>query len=339
MNRNLVGHDKAITLLEGARRRGNLAHAYLLVGPPGVGKMTLALELAMAVNCPAAEPPCGQCRSCRRIAGGKHCDVRTISLATIPRNQDGTARKEVGIDDIKQLQNDASLPPFEGRRKLFIIDGAEHLSSAAANCLLKTLEEPPSGVILVLLSAREDRLLPTVVSRCQRIEMLPLPAAELEAALRQRGIAPEKAAVLARLSRGCPGWALAAAADSSILDQRSQELEPLLSLEHAGLEQRFAAAGRMAARFQKQREKVEAGLELWQNWWRDLLLVKNGAGQLATNADRVGRLQEGAGVYALEEIRRAIVSLREARRRLEQNVNPRLALEVLMLEMPGRPTQ
>ncbi len=333
---DLIGHEKAVALLDGARRRDNLAHAYLLVGPAGVGKMALALAVARAVNCTGAEPPCGQCRSCQRIAAGKHADVRVISLSEAARTEDGGARKEIGIDDIKQLQSEAMLPAFEGRRKLFIIDGAEHLSAPAANCLLKTLEEPPSGVILLLLTAREDRLLPTVVSRCQRLEMLPLSPPVLEAALQARGVPAASARTLAYLSRGCPGWALKAAADRGVLEQRDRDLEEMLNLERSGLEQRFAVAGRLAARFQKQRDKVEQGLDLWQTWWRDLLLVKNGAAPLASNVDRAALLEQNAGAYGLGEIRRALVSLRDARRQLEQNGNPRLVLEVLMLEMPGR---
>lgn len=331
----VLGQAKTIAMLDGAWRSGHLAHAYLLVGPSGVGKRTLALNLAQALNCTGAEPPCGECRPCQRIISGKHSDVRIITLKDEKSSQEGSSRKEISIDEIKQLQIDASLPPFEGRRKVFIIDGAEYLSQDAANRLLKTLEEPPAGVVLLLLAAREDRLLPTVVSRCQKIEMLPLSPSVLEAFLRERGIEARQARMLSRLSQGCPGWALSALADNNFLEQYFQQLRELLSLEEASLEKRFALAARMAVRFQRQREKVEEALDLWLAWWHDLLLMKNGVLDFISNVNQEGLLRERAQMYRLEEIRKMITSLREARKQLEWNANPRLVLEVLMLELPG----
>lgn len=331
----VIGHEKAVALFDGARRLDHLAHAYLLVGPAAVGKKALAMDLARALNCTGPEPPCGVCRSCLRISAGKHSDVRVISLKDDKKAEEGGTRKEIGIDDIKQLQNDASLPPFEGRRKVFIIDGAESMSSAAANCLLKTLEEPPPAVILLLLTAREDRLLLTVVSRCQRVEMLPLPPPVLEGLLQQRGMESGRARLLACLSRGCPGWALTAASDGGFQEQYSRQIDELLSVEEAGPENRFALAARLAVRFAKQREKVEEALDLWVNWWRDVLLVKNGVPDLVTNVDRIEVLRRKAADYSPVVIRDTIVHIRAARKQLESNANPRLVLEVLMLAIPA----
>lgn len=343
---NIIGQDKALAMLDGARRQERLAHAYLLVGPRGVGKRTLALNLAQAVNCTGQDPPCGQCQSCRRISGSKHSDVRVIVLKDVSGAEDGGSRrdigpddikqrKEIGIDDIKQLQSEASLPPFEGLRKVFIIDGAEHLSAPAANCLLKTLEEPPAGVIIFLLAAREDKLLPTVVSRCQRVELLPLPPPVLEGLLAERwGVERERARLLARLSRGCTGWAVTAGEDKSFLEQYFQQLQELIALEEAGLERRFAVAARMAARFQKQREKTEETLALWLGWWHDLLLMKSGVRDSIVNVNQEGLLEQKARLYSLEAIKSFMNALRKARQQLEWNANARLVLEVLMLELP-----
>jgi len=194
----VVGQDRVVSLLQRSLAKGAIAHAYLLVGPQHVGKMTLAINLAQALNCEVAEPPCGECVSCQKIASAKHPDVQTIGLTSNNNSAEAKLRGEISIDQIREMQHSANLPPFEGRCKVFIIDGAELLSNEAANCLLKTLEEPVGKVIFVLLTSN-DRLLPaTVVSRCQRLELLPLAVSEVETVLNGRGdIEPQKAKLLA----------------------------------------------------------------------------------------------------------------------------------------------
>ncbi|MDZ4245593.1 MAG: DNA polymerase III subunit, partial [Dehalococcoidia bacterium] len=330
---NIIGQDKAITALEGAMRTGHLSHAYLIVGPPKAGKGTLAVRLAQALNCTGETPPCEECKNCRRIVSGKHADVITISLLNAV-SEEGSSRKEIGIDSIKRLQNDAYLPPFEGKRKVFIIDGAEYLSQPAANCLLKTLEEPPPGVTILLVASREEQLLPTIVSRCQRIELLPVPSATLQIALEEGySVGTEQARLLSILSRGCPGWALAAIADSDFLEAHYRQVSDLIALEEAGIEQRFAAAAKLTVNFSQQREKVDELLVLWLNWWHDVLLVSMGVRDFISHINLENVLEERARLYTMEEINKFLSRLRETRQYLEWNVNPRLVMEVLMLEL------
>jgi len=299
--------------------------------------MTLALNLAQAMNCQAAEPPCGECAACQKIALANHADVQIIGLTPNRDSAKANTRVEIGIDQIRQMQHSASLPPFEGRYKIFIIDGAERLSTEAANCLLKTLEEPVGKVIFILLTTN-DRLLPaTVVSRCQRLELSPMAASEVEAALNSGwGIEPQKAKLLARLSHGCLGWAVSAALDDDLLKLRAQKIDRFFDITEADYEERFAYASQLAVQFSQNREMVQGELDLWLDWWRDLLLVKVECSDIITNVDLEARLIEVARSYSLAQIKAVISSLQAAGEQLRQNANPRLVLEVLMLDIPRR---
>jgi len=330
---SVIGQTRALSLLKRGLEAGSLAHAYLFVGPAHVGKMALAVNLAQALNCEAAESPCGECLSCQKVASGKHADVQTIGLSQA-NSAESKPRAEISIDEIRDLQHSANLPPFEGKCKVFIIDGAELLSTEAANCLLKTLEEPVGKVVFVLLTTNEQLLPATVVSRCQRVELLPLAAAEVESALKKNwGVEPQKARLLSRLSHGCLGWAVRAL-DDGLLSQRTERLGELVEIIHADYEGRFAGAAQLAAEFAENRELVQEKLALWLDWWRDLVLVKVGSADFITNVDQVATLTDMAKTYSLAQIRNAIENIRVASAQLRLNANPRLVLEVLMLNLP-----
>jgi DNA polymerase-3 subunit delta' len=328
----VIGQGRAVSLLQQSLKAGRLAHAYLLVGPQHVGKMTLAIKLAQALNCEAEEKPCLKCTACKKIAAGTHADVIVIGLA---QNADEAEAKLIGIDQIKEVQHAASLPPFEGKHKVFIIDGAELLSTEAANCLLKTLEEPEAKVTFILLTTNDRLLLPTVVSRCQCLELTPLPLKEeVEALVETKKITPERARLLAGLSHGCPGWALTAAEDTNTLQRRNEEVNRLVGVIKDDYEGRFDYAGKLAAGFSQNRGAVYETLERWLDYWRDLLLVKLGSEETITNIDRKEELREMAGGYQPGQIKDCIESIRRTGEQLRQNVNTRLALEVLMLDIP-----
>ena len=332
----LVGQDRAVTLLQRNLEQGSVAHAYLLVGPSHVGKMTLALELAQALNCQEAEPPCGECDACQRVAAGNHADVQVIGLSSNGNSND-KPRTEISIEQVRDMQHDASLPPFEGSYKVFVIDGAEMMSNEAANCLLKTLEEPSAGVVFILLAANDSFLPDTVVSRCQRLELRPLPTSQVAAALgERRSLESTKTELLSRLCHGRLGWALTAADDESLLERRDQLVEKLLEIIRGDNEARFDYAAQLAAQFGKNRAAVREVLDLWLDWWRDLLLVRLGSTDTITNVDHEAELVEMAQDYSLSQIRAFIANIQSAAEQLEQNANPRLALEVLMLGIPGR---
>jgi len=332
----VVGHNRAVSLLQRSLERGTLSHAYLFVGLPHVGKMTLALALAQALNCAAAEPPCGECDPCRKIALAKHADVQIIGLDSPGNSADDKVRTEIGIDQIRQVQSSASLPPFEGRCKVFIVDGAEHLSLEAANCLLKTLEEPVGRVVFILLATGERFLPATVVSRCQRLALAPLAASEVEATLKKLGVEPQKAKLLARLCHGCLGWAISAASDGGLLQQRAERLDMLFDILGADYEARFTYALHLAAQFSQSRDSVYEVLDSWLDWWRDLMLFKVGCKDAITNVDFEAMIVEQAKDFGLAEIKEVINRLQMAGGQLRLNANPQLVLETLMLNIPRR---
>jgi len=325
----VVGQSRVVSLLQRSLEQGSVAHAYLVIGPPHVGKMTLALNLAQALNCQAADPPCGLCDSCQKIASGKHADVQIIGLDS------AGSSTEISIDQIRQMQHSSNLPPFEGRYKVFIIDRAELLSTEAANCLLKTLEEPAGGVIFILLTTSGGVLPATVVSRCQQLELPPLPTSQVEAVLSQRwGVERQRAGLLARLCHGCLGWAISVAFDDSLLQQRAERIEGLLNIISGDYEARFGYVTRLVAWFSQSRGLVQEILDLWLDWWRDLLLVKLGSSDGVTNIDHEAMLVNMARGYRLAQIRAVINGIQAAGGQLRQNANPRLVFEVLMLSIP-----
>ena len=330
----VTGQNPLVSLFNRSLETGTLAHAYLLVGPTHVGKMTLAVNLAMALNCEQADPPCLECPSCVKITTANHPDVIVISLL---KNGDAAEAKLISIDQIKELQHAANLPPFEGKHKVFIIDGAELMSVDAANCLLKTLEEPVAGVTFILLTTNEQLLPETVVSRCQRLELRRLSTEEIETALIiTHGVAPERARLLAGLSHGCLGWALSVAADESLLTHRNESLDKLINILDANYTDRFDSVTRMASQFTQNRAAIYDTLELWTDFWRDLMLVKLDCPDLITNIDRKSEIIKLAGEYRLTQITFSIKSIRMTAEQLSRNANPRLALEVLMLDIPGK---
>jgi DNA polymerase-3 subunit delta' len=331
----IIGQDEAISLFTEGIRKGSLSHAYLFTGLPHTGKMTLALELAKAVNCTAQDVPCGSCNSCERIESGKHVDVRIINLATSTEERD-KPRAEIGIDVFRDdIIKQVSLPPFEGKYRVYIFEGAENFSPEAANCFLKTLEEPLGRVLFVLLTTDEKLLPATVVSRCQRIKLKPLPFPEIESVLKDRyGLAPEKAKLIAHLSHGAAGWAVAAAEDEMLLEEQAETVGKAISLTQAGYEERFSYAAALALQFAKRNGLTEEFLDSLLDFWHDLLLVKLGTLNIITNVNILPELTKSGGNFALEEIRNFIGDIRAAKRQLELNASPRLVLEVLMLNMP-----
>jgi DNA polymerase-3 subunit delta' len=331
---NIIGHEHAIDILRRTLSAEQVRHAYLFAGPERIGKGVLARRFAQTLLCtggtdPGISPsdPCNNCLSCRKVLHGNHPDVHVIA-----RPAD---KQFIVIEQIRELQGSAARKTLEGRRNIFIIDGAHEMNAQSANCLLKTLEEPELDVILLLTVPDAGLLLPTILSRVQLISMQLLTVSQIKNALVERWEAEaNEAALIAALAAGRMGWAVQAMEDEEMLEERSEQLNLLTKALSANKVQRFDIVQESVKRFGNDGEKVRGLLELWLLWWRDMILTANNSLDLTVNVDKRDLLKTQAlklGSVKAEQMVRAILRTQEA---LDQNVNARFALEVLMLDMP-----
>jgi DNA polymerase-3 subunit delta' len=328
--KSVVGHHASQRLLAREALSGQVSHAYLITGPEQIGKTTLALELARLLQCQGRDfsspEPCGACDSCRKISAGSHPDVR---LVVRPAD-----KRILSVELVREVIHAANLAPSIGPWRIFILPEIERMAAASANALLKTLEEPPERVVLLLTCSEPEALLPTVVSRCQLVPTQPPSLDEIRHALVERwNIEPQRAEQLAALSHGRIGWAVEAAQHPDIERARSESLARLVSLTGASRDERLRAAGTLASDTDAAREAVE----LWLFWWRDVVLAACGArglasaGEARAEAERQGH---ALGVELAQGFLSALVAAREA---LEANANPLLTIEALLLDLPVLP--
>jgi len=319
----IVGHEWAVGLLEQSMRANRVGHAYLFTGPPHIGKTALAMAFAQALVCQRrAGYPCGECGACLRILDARYPDVQCIAAQ----------KTAIQIDQVRSLQADAALSPLEGRYKVFVIQEIERATPPAANALLKILEEPPPHVILLLTTSRRDRVLPTVVSRCQVMDLRPLAQAQVQEALVRRWSAePDQALLLSRLSCGALGWAVGVLGDVNHWQIRTRLLDEFQSFAARDVLQRLSYADALS----RQKDDLETVLGMWTTWWRDVLLMQQGLADAIVNLDRRAQLAQQADLHSPEAVAGALKDLSETFRRLNANVNTRLALDVLMLRLPA----
>jgi DNA polymerase III subunit delta' len=346
----IVGHERAVDLLRRAVQSRRIGHAYLISGPLGVGKRTLALRLAQALNCerlgpgapgasPAGNPlsgddgadtsmpPCGACRRCRLIASEAHPEVRVVSVQA--------PHRVIRVADVESIQADAALRAADVYRKVYVLEQAELLHPDAANRLLKTIEEPPSSVVMILTTIDPQATLETIVSRCQHLRLRPLKRDRLTAHLADvTDLAQDRAELIAALADGCVGRAMSLATDERALERRSRILDELAVVLDGDRIARLQYARTLGDRWSKDQDGIREILNIWLRWWRDLLLVHSGLDGRVVNLDRRAELGRMARLVSPSEAGAAVECVRDTLQMLDQNVNARLALDVVTLDLP-----
>ena len=326
MNWGMYGHEWAVHLLKQHILEDRLRHAYLFSGPRGVGKRTLALRLAQAINCPqptAKAEPCGICSTCRRLGQMIYPD-----LAVVHAEAEGETLK---VDQVRELQRTLALTPYEGHYRVGLLLRFEEAHPSAANALLKTLEEPNPQVVLILTANSTELLLPTIVSRCEVIRLGSIPVELISSVLRREyGIAEDQARLLAHLSNGSPGVAIALYQQPALLSQREIWLEEQRKLLSANRVARFTYAENLG----KDKEKSRQVLQTWLSLWRDVLLRCSGASTPLTNIDRESEIDQLASRLDLTAAQQVTTAITRALNQIDMNLNLRLTLEVLLLDLP-----
>jgi DNA polymerase-3 subunit delta' len=315
---------------------GQIGQCYLLSGPKGVGKSALARAFAQALMCEQPDPddvttPCGVCRSCRNVLRNVHTDIEQFNLQAQATLLEGKVGKgsTLTIEMVRQMRAAAALLPLEASRRLVIVDDAETLLEPAQQALLKTLEEPPLTVTILVLCDEPEALLATVRSRCQEITVRPQPLSTIAEALVMRGVAEEQATEIAVLSRGSAAWAVAAVDDRALLTARREARAAAAAWLAGSSYDRLATAYRLGDQFTKRRDDVIATVQMVVQLLREELLRVAGESALRQDDDRI--TSEGT----LATLARALSSTLQCLSDFDANVRPRLAMEAMVLAWPN----
>ena len=328
MDWNLVGHDWAVKMLKQHITEGQVRHAYLFAGPIGIGRRTLALRFAQAVNCTNVDEnhePCGECRICRQFERMQHPDM------TVVQSEDGSS--SIKVEQIRDLQRTLSLTPIEAQYRVALLLNFQEATESAQNALLKTLEEAPSRVILLMTADSVDHLLPTIISRCEILRMRTMPAVQLKSYLAQSyPVSDAEAEVFASVSGGRIGEAVSLIAEPEKAQRRKQWIEALIELLTADRVDRMKYAEK---HFRYGRDTLQEAIQVWLTFWRDVLMFAlEGESANLIHVDYREQI-ETLNTWLIErEILQQITALNDYQVKLEANANVQLLAEVMLLGLP-----
>jgi len=317
--RNIVGQDHAVRMLHKALAGARLAHAYLFYGPSGVGKKYTALQFVKALYCLTSPlDACDTCTSCRKIVAGNHADVTLIA-------PEDTSMK---IEQVRAMQRQLGYKPYENQRTTIIMDGCELLTPPAANALLKTLEEPPSNTLLLLITGNKEALPLTIVSRCQLVPFRLLTSPQLCIILEQQGVDSGRAALVATLAEGHLEQ-LSEADVSQVLAARQCAYEVLQDVSQVRGFTPFLQARKLAGK----REQCERLLRWLALFCRDLTMLKIAPNATLYNHDLRCELTSLAQHLPLEPLLDAFDLIQQLRTYLPMHINPQLLFEQLLIQL------
>ena len=326
MSWDLLGHEWAEKLLRSHIANEDARHAYLFTGAPGIGRRSLALKFASALNCtqpPSPGESCGACRSCRLTS-----TMQLPDLSLVSAEGEGAIIK---VGQVRELERVLALTPFEAKYRIALLLNFQLANANAQNALLKTLEEAPAKVVLLLTADSTDSLLPTISSRCEILRLRPVAVETLEQALITRWQLPaEEARLYAHLADGRPGLARRMAAEPAMQDKRRGWLEEFVRLLPLNRRERFASAETLA----RNRDQLRLILQVWVSFARDIFLTTNGMSEKVVNLDYGVDCQRIAGRISASTALEMLNSLIRSLENLEANANLRLLLDNLWLELP-----
>jgi len=318
--KDIKGQSQAIRILQKEIATSAVSGAYLFTGPSGVGKGLTALTFAKTLNCKREGiDSCDRCSSCRKIDHYNHPDVRMIT----------PEKDSIKIEQIRNLKREISYKIYEGKKKVWIIEEADKFSLEAGNSLLKILEEPPAQTVLILISQTQEKLLPTILSRCEIIRFFPLSLKEIEEIITEQ--VPRNSQeihLLARLARGKAGEALRLIKEKDALKNRDEVLNALE--KEMSIEEVFKLTTKWANYERKELERI---LDIILFWFRDILILKQGEEGRLINYDKIKGLKKQKKKYSLKEIRQIMETIEKTRYYLKNNVSQKLALEALWLKL------
>ena len=317
---DISGHDRIVEVLRRSLRSGKTAHSYLFEGVPGCGRKKTAMALVQALFCSILpDDACGSCPSCRKIDSGNHPDIHVV--APLPDKRD------ISIDQLREMQHILSLRPYEAPRKVCIIEPAERMSVSAANSLLKTLEEPPGNALIILLTENAGMLLSTVRSRCQLIRLAPLSPEHVLALLERSGMAPDTAALLAPMAGGSLQRALEL--DNETLTARREVV--LSRVDQLDI-RRIASVFDAAEELSGNRDATLELLDMLLSFFRDAVHLGAGSGEIVNRSLRPA-LEAIATRRSFPRNLELLERIYETRRDVQRNANPKLALDHLFMAM------
>ena len=322
----IIGHEKQSENLRLSLLNGRLHHAYLFIGPDGIGKRTLGLAMAQAIHCSELENDfCGGCGACRAIQAGNHADVRVVEPIS--------NKKDISIQQVRELEKALSLRSFSGRHKVAIIDPSTLMNWAAQNALLKTLEEPPQGCVLILIASNAGGLLPTVRSRAFALSFGPLPRQLIVDFLIRKGKTREQAEFLAVLAMGSLGT-VSKIDKEKMIEKRLEWMKTLVSLRAGDYRAALNAAEALAGN----REETLKFLEWAGLWYRDLLSFRIAhTPNQVVNVDMLPQIEEQSAAMEEDDLFSLLSKTGEASQLIQRNLNRRMVLEDLLLRAVERP--